>query len=111
MKDRIFPFSNSIYLRVSFFDFYFLKDEHFPTAPLLDQVILFEKFNFKIMNILDYRMAMDVTAGTTILNLFLLRPTNVRRLVLEIQVKSVVIRGDSQFTDRNQRRLQLQQHR
>ena len=55
-------------------------------------------------------MAMDAIAGTTILNLFLLRPTNVRRHVLEIQVKSVVIRGDYQSTDRNPKRLQLQQH-
>ena len=56
-------------------------------------------------------MATDATAGTTIQNLFLLRPMNVRRHVLEIQVKFVVIRGDSQFTDQNPRRLQLQHHR
>ena len=65
---------------------------------------------------LDLRMAMDATAETTILTLFLFRLTNAISHVLEIQTKSVVIRGDFRFTDQNPffrklSRLQLLQRR
>ena len=63
------------------------------------EISVFRIIIIKIINILVFKMEMDVTAEMTIRSSFQWHQTNVIILVLEMKMKFVVRHGDSRYTD------------